>query len=198
MARRADHTREELAELAIQAGLKRIREEGFSQFSIRKVATDIGYTVGTLYNVFGSYDEFILHINARTLDEWYGIMKHAMQNNKKDPLYALAKAYVAFSRSHYHQWSALFEHQLPQNSERPEWYLPKMTRFFTLAEMPLLELLWHNHAKTKRSARVLWAGIHGICVLSLAGKLDLVGADSPEVLAASFVETYLAGLVHAK
>jgi AcrR family transcriptional regulator len=195
MARRADHTREELTELAIAAGLKRIREEGFARFSIRQVATDIGYTVGTLYNVFGSYDSFILHINARTLDEWYAIMRDALtQHSGEEPVHTLAKAYVAFSRSHYRQWSALFEHQLADDFARPQWYQPKMTRFFALVEAPLQEIVGNDKAKARHCARVLWAGIHGICVLSLSGKLDLVKADSAESLAESFVKTYLVGL----
>jgi len=31
----------------------------------------MGYTVGTLYHLFGDLDNFILHINARTMEEWY-------------------------------------------------------------------------------------------------------------------------------
>ena len=196
MARRADHTREELKELAIKAGIELIRKEGISHFSARKLAGRIGYTVGTLYNVFGSYDEMILQINARTLDEWFAIMQNAMQKNGKgNPLHALARSYIKYSKTHYQEWIALFEYHLSEDRELPQWYTPKMTRFFAIVEKLLLAKL-NNQRKAKRAARVLWAGIHGICILSLSGKLDLVKADSPEVLAISFIDNYIAGLTH--
>lgn len=198
MARRADHTREQLTEMAITAGVKLIEKEGFSHFSARSVATSIGYTIGTIYHVFGNYDLFILHINARTLDEWYDVMHKAIDADKgKNPIRALARAYIDFSQSHYQQWLALFEFHMSAGSEVPQWYLDKMARFFVLAEKPLMPLVANNRRKAKRAARILWAGIHGICMLSLSGKLDLVEADSAEILAMSFVETYIAGLKQA-
>lgn len=45
-------------------------EVGFAHFSAREVAKRIGYSIGTIYNVFGSYDAFILAINGRTLALW--------------------------------------------------------------------------------------------------------------------------------
>ena len=54
MARRNDHTRDELKEMAISAGQSIIIHEGFNKFSARKVARNIGYTVGTIYNIVGN------------------------------------------------------------------------------------------------------------------------------------------------
>lgn len=194
MARRADHTREELTGLALQAGLELIKEEGFSHFSARKVAARIGYTLGTLYHVFGSYDDFILHINACTLDEWFAFMQEALKKNKrKEPLHVLARAYIDYARNHYQQWIALFEHHPGKDREVPDWYREKMTRFFALVEEPLLKRIGDSR-KAKRFARVLWTSIHGICVLSLSGKLERVETDSAEVLAASLIDNYIVGL----
>lgn len=198
MARRSDHSREELKELAIQAGLEIIKIEGFNKFSARKVAARIGYTVGTLYNVFGTYDDLILHINARTLDNWFEAMQEVFQYQQKgDPIQAIGKFYIQYSREHYNVWIALFEHNIGEDKPLPEWYIPKLTQFFTLVEKLLLQVVKNNRKKAKRAARVLWAGIHGICILSLSKKLDLVDAESAEILAASFVDNYMAGLTRA-
>jgi AcrR family transcriptional regulator len=195
MARRSDHSREELKELAIQAGLRIIKNEGFSNFSARKVAADIGYTIGTLYHVFGTYDDFILHLNARTLDIWYDVMQEDLRAHKKgDPIRAMAKSYIRFSREYYNEWIALFEHHMHNGKPVPEWYEPKMIRFFALVEDLLLPMTNNSRKKAHRAARILWAGIHGISILSLSDKLDLVGAESAEMLANSFVDHYLAGV----
>lgn len=195
MARRADHTRKELTELAVTAGLELIKKEGFSRFSARRLAARIGYTVGTLYNVFGSYDAMMLHINARTLDEWYAAMRTALEKNRKgNPLHVLAKAYIDYSRTHHRQWTVLFEYSVSEDFALPEWYAQKMARFFALAQDLLYPLVNKDRRKAGRTAHVLWAGIHGICVLSLSGKLSLMREDSAEALALSFIDNYMVGL----
>ena len=193
MARRADHTRDELTSLAIKAGLELIKKEGFSNFSARKVATKIGYTIGTIYHIFGSHEAFILHLNAHTLDEWYEFMQTAIKRDKnKHPIKAMARAYVHYSRMHHEQWVALFEHHI--QGDVPAWYQAKFTRFFDLVEALLLPIVNNDAKKAKHETHVLWAGIHGICVLSLSGKFELVSAHSAETLAMSFIDSYLNGL----
>jgi len=77
MGRRYDHTRKELKEMAIKAGTKLIEDKGLQNCSARKIAKKIGYSVGTLYNVFENYDDLVLHINAVTLDD----LQHYFEEN---------------------------------------------------------------------------------------------------------------------
>ena len=74
MARRSDHSREELREMALSAAEQIVVEQGYEGLSARKVASAIGYTVGTLYLVFENIDDLILNINARTLDRLHAKM----------------------------------------------------------------------------------------------------------------------------
>ena len=195
MARRYDHSREKLQEMAIDAGRGIIRSQGFAQFSARKIATEIGYTVGTIYNVFGTHDNLILHINAKTLDAWYEDMQKRLTARKTPPsIEDLALYYMEYSAAHYNEWSALFEHTVPPDIEVPEWYAPKMRQFFEVLETMVMPYVRDNRRQARRAARVLWAGIHGICLLSLSRKLDLTDSESANVLAKSFVKNYLRGL----
>src|SRR3546814_14710228 len=68
MGRRSDHSREELEALILEEGHRHMAESGFAKFSSREVAKRIGYSVGTLYNVFGSSDRLVAAINTRTFD----------------------------------------------------------------------------------------------------------------------------------
>ena len=52
MARRSDHTREEIREMALVATEQIVSVAGFSALSARKIAKKIGYTVGSLYLLF--------------------------------------------------------------------------------------------------------------------------------------------------
>jgi AcrR family transcriptional regulator len=190
MARRSDHTREELTELAIDAAVELIEKDGFAQFSARKVAAKIGYTVGTIYNVFGSYDALLFHVHARTLDHWYEFLQARLKRAKSDPLRVLARGYVEYARTHYNRWLALFEHHRDKSSPVPDWYQARIKRFFAMLEDTIPSAAGR---KTKRDAQVLWAGIHGISMLSLTGRLDLVGAEPTDTLVNTLIDNYLDG-----
>ena len=70
MGRRSDHSREELRALIVAEGHRQLAEVGYARFSAREVAKRIGYSIGTIYNVFGTLDQLILAINGETLDLW--------------------------------------------------------------------------------------------------------------------------------
>ena len=194
MARRSDHTREELTELAIDAAVALIESEGFAQFSARQVAAKIGYTVGTLYNVFGSYDDLLTHVNARTLDHWYDFLQARLKRGKKEPLRVLARGYVEYARTHYNRWIALFEHHRDNSQPVPVWYEERLKRFFAMLEETIPSPAGRDRRKVKRDAQVLWAGIHGISMLSLTGRLELVGAESTDALVNTLIDNYLCGV----
>ena len=190
MARRSDHTREELTELAIAAAIELIEERGIAAFSARQVAAKIGYTVGTIYNVFGSYDQMLFHVHARTLDHWYEFLQARLKRAKSDRLRVLARGYVDYARTHYNRWLALFEHHREKSASVPEWYQDRIKRFFAMLEDTIPPAAGR---KTKRDAQVLWAGIHGISMLSLTGRLDLVGAETTDTLVNALIDNYLDG-----
>lgn len=68
MARRNDHTREELISLTLKASMEFLDKHSHHELSLRKIATMIGYVPSTLVNVFGSYNLLLLHVVAKTLD----------------------------------------------------------------------------------------------------------------------------------
>jgi len=204
MARRSDHTRDELKIMAVAAGQKLIAEYGFSKFSARKVAKEIGYTIGTLYNVFGDYDDIILHINAATLDDMrdYILTRskytyHSAEQSTKhstDAIKNLADSYITFAHENYNRWNALFEFNLPQDVALPDWYAYKIKELSLIVEKPLLPLLKGDAQEAERTAKMLWAGIHGICQLGLTGKLDTGGAEFVQNLADTLIEHFMRGL----
>lgn len=195
MARRNDHSREELKHMAIMAAQNIIAHEGFAQFSARRVAREIGYTIGTIYNIFGNHDEFILHINARTLDDLTRFITEQQKQglDSHGQIRHLALCYVEFATTHSARWNILFEHKLPEGTELPAWYAQKIAHLFALVETPLFALI-HNHDTAKSAARTLWASIHGICALGLNGKLDMAGETPVHSLVNGLIDTYLKGL----
>jgi len=196
MARRSDHSREEIREMALEAAEGIVVEQGMEGLSARKVATAIGYTVGTLYLVFENIDDLILQVNARTLDRLYARMAEAqaLAGDARDWLLQLGQVYIQFADKDPHRWSMIFEHRLAEGRMLPAWYQEKIARMFAIVEQALAPLAEGRPRKeVSQAARVIWGGVHGICILTLADLLGVAGVDSVEELTDSLIRNYLAG-----
>ena len=196
MARRSDHSREEIREMALAAAEQIVVEKGYAGFSARKVATAIGYTVGTLYLVFENIDDLILHINARTLDRLHAKMTGSQMDpeNARDYILQLGLAYIQFANDDPHRWAMVFEHRLSENRPMPDWYQDKITRMFAMVEEGLEPLAKQRpHHEITQAAGALWGGVHGICILALTDKLGMAGVDSVQELTHSLISNYLKG-----
>ncbi|MFQ5937835.1 MAG: TetR/AcrR family transcriptional regulator, partial [Acidiferrobacterales bacterium] len=198
MARRSDHSRDEIREMALDAAERIVREEGYAGLSARKVARPMGYTVGTLYLVFKNLDDLVLQVNARTLDELHEGARRAYESrtNPQARVMALGRSYIEFATTQRNRWSMIFEHQLPAGEEWPTWYSDKVARSFALVEEALQPLAPDRlRPEIKLAARALWGGVHGLCILALTNKLDLKSIESVQSLAESLITNYLIGFM---
>ena len=196
MARRSDHSREEIREMALDAAENIVVEQGFEGLSARKVAKAIGYTVGTLYLVFENIDDLILQINARTLDRLYADMAKTQGTARdgRERMLQLGQVYIRFADEDPHRWSMIFEHRLAEGRELPEWYREKIARMFAIVEEALMPLAAGRPAReVAQAARVIWGGVHGICILAVGNRLGIAGVDSVQDLTQSLISNYLAG-----
>jgi len=199
MARRSDHSREEIRDMALEAAEQIILEQGQEGLTARKVASEIGYTVGTLYLVFENLDDLIMHINARTLDRLHQLVTDVETQNltHEDRLIRLGQIYIHFAYGDLHRWALIFEHHLPDERPIPDWYAKKIMRVFTVVEELLKPLTPHrSDSEISQAACALWAGIHGICILGITQKLGDVGEDSVQDLAKSLMVNYLSGFAN--
>ena len=196
MARRSDHSREELREMALSAAEEIVVEQGYEGLSARKVAAAIGYTVGTLYLVFENLDDLILHINARTLDRLHANMNASQTqcNDASDCLLQLGQVYIRFADEDPHRWAMVFEHRFSEDQVVPAWYQEKIARMFALVEEGLEPLAGqHTRNEITQTSRALWGGVHGICILALNDNLGVTGVDSVQDLTQTLITNYLKG-----
>ncbi len=200
MGRRSVHTPEALREHILKAATELIATTGLSGLSAREVARRIGYSPGTIYNVFVNLDDLILTIEARMLDELSRALDALPVNT--DPrahLLQLAHVYLNFTHRSPLLWNLLFEHHLPPGFDIPPEYREKLDGLLSRIEDALRPLAGTaDESELKRRARVLWAGVHGITSLSTADKLSAVTTETAWPLVKDLVETYLDGLKPAK
>ncbi len=196
MGRRNEHSRAELRALAVQAAAELVSVEGLPGMSARKVAAEIGYTVGSLYLVFRNLDELLLQVNGRTLDALHEALSRSVAACEpgERAIVALANAYVRYARSQPGLWDAVFQLRLPAGEVFPVWYEEKIQRIFALVEHALRRCAPHkSNADVTIAARALWGGVHGVCTLAHTGKLALGGRQTVEALVESLVDNYLRG-----
>ncbi|EGR0046208.1 TetR/AcrR family transcriptional regulator [Vibrio vulnificus] len=172
MARRNDHTREELIALTLETVKEFLTEHSYHELSLRKLANMIGYVPSTLVNVFGSYNLLLLHAVAQTLDELSLEAMEVVQdsNDKKQALAELAYCYHDFALQHPHRWRLIFEHNM-NGAELPEWQAKRIDNMTGMLEA-LLQQLAPSRTPTEvlQASRVLWSGVHGITLLSVDDK----------------------------
>ena len=112
MARRSDHSREQLAEMAVAAASRLAESEGLRGVTARAIAREIGYTVGTLYNMFDNLDDLLGHMNAATMDALYAhVTADPIEEDPEKALRTLARRYMTFVGAHPRLWSAVIEYE---------------------------------------------------------------------------------------
>ena len=185
MARRSDHSREELKEMVIDIAEQMIDAYGIAGLSTRKIATEMGYTVGTIYLIFKNLDELITEVNLRTLRQLEREISEMVQG-ESDPqssISIIARTYLNYARTRTRRWRVVFDHQLGGDEVFPNHYHQQVAHLFALIEAPLREM--HQGASDTeivKEARALWASVHGLAMLTVGEKLNPNDAEAEEVL----------------
>jgi AcrR family transcriptional regulator len=190
MARRNEHSKDELREKAIAAAEAIVIKDGYRSLNARRVAAEMDYTAGTLYLLFKNFDELIMHVNGRTLDVLHTELArtHAADGSVE----ALAVAYIRFVHQHRQRWKLLYEYHPSGDIIRPDWYREKLERLFALVETALQgEKSDIPPTQRRIAATALWGAIHGICTLELDERLHLSVDRSAEEIARFMVKRFL-------
>jgi len=195
MARRSEHSQQEIKDMVLNAAEMIVIEEGFGKLKVRKIAMEVGYTVGSIYMVFDNMADLVMHIKGRTLDDIATQLNAVDQDNTTEQRIALlAKTYLLFANQNFNRWRMIFEHQLADDEKVPDWYQQKVNQIFSIVELQFKQLSsTHTEEESKQAARALWSGVHGICTLSLTGKLDLLGVDNIEKTVDLLVSGFIQG-----
>jgi AcrR family transcriptional regulator len=180
MGRRSDHSRDELTSLIVDEGHKHMAEVGFAAFSAREVAKRIGYSIGTIYNVFGSYDRLILAINTRTFELWTEHGRRRMATAGADRIRVLVESYFSFAAENRNAWMAIYDHRLPAGVAMPEEEAAKRAPLTDMVVDEIAALLPSDRRDQARPlARSLIATVHGHCLFALNGSFTLMGETAP-------------------
>jgi AcrR family transcriptional regulator len=180
MGRRSDHTREELRALLVSEGHKLLAEQGLARFSGREVAKRAGYTVGTIYNVFGSLDRLIAAINSHTFSLWARFLRERLAQRGEDRIKSLVEGYFDFALANPNLWSAIYDHRLADGEDLDESDHAQRAALTDIVENEVRAALPDaDMPEAARFARSLIATVHGHSSYVVSGTFSLLGESDP-------------------
>lgn len=189
--------REEQRQALIAAAERAIAAQGLAGLKARELASEVGCSLGAIYNLVQDMDELVLRVGSRTLSR----LDVALTEVESGPegaverLVAIALAYCRFARANLHLWRTLFDHRMAEGSEVPDWAVSEQMQLFRHIAVPLSELL--PNAGGDRLAlltRTLFSAVHGVLVLGLDEKLIAVPVAALEQQIDMLVRLVCAGL----
>ncbi len=189
MARRNEHSLDEIRGMILNAAESIIINEGYSALTVRKVTQKIGYTVASIYMVFTSMAELVLQIKISTLADLSKKLQLVPNANPEQHINELANTYLHFAVKNYNRWSMIYM----LNGQSNEEYQQITNQLYSSIETDLALLVRNCSPQLiKQAARTLWNSIHGICSLSLTD-LEKVDIHDVEKDIKLLVDNFVAG-----
>lgn len=198
MARRFDHSSEEICTMALHWVRQYLEEDTAENLSLRKIAKGIGYSPGTLINLFGSYSYLLLRVNADTLDEMSVEMTAGLAeiSDPQAQLEFMALSYLNYAMAHPQRWRLVFELRLASDEDIPDWQQQRIDALLTRLKAILSELNPDAaDSALEQTARVIWAGVHGISFLAVEDKLFSPSHLNNSEMISALIRHYLTGWI---
>jgi len=194
--RRVAEKRERVFNDALRVATEIGKAEGLAGLTARQIASRVGCSVGTLYNVFGNLDTLILHLNGQTLDGLYEALSAVeLVHEPAVGIQQLTESYRRYTTENINLWTVLFAHVWPADYVLPDWYPEKIQNLLGVLAKALKQLLPDaSEADCMQAAAVLWSGLHGINSLAVSGKMGLVSSDSINNMTDLMVQSFVTGL----
>ena len=176
----------------LEATARIIEEAGVEALSARKVASEIGYTVGTIYQHFSNMDDLVEQTNAETLEELYDVCSGVPENlDTHDRLRKLANSFVSFAHDNRARWDAVISYKYAPGHKWSEHYDSKFEKLLALILTATKSLYTDGEdARHWQDVRTLWSAMYGIFTLASARRL---GTDQTlETAIEGLIDLYLA------
>jgi len=189
-----------LKEALMQAALNLIAEKGPSGFTFAEAARSAGVSPAAPYRHFRDRDELLANVALRGFTQFGAALTEAWNDGRPNPFTAferLGRAYLAFARAEPAYYSAMFEADVPLDSN-PELRQAGDRAFAVLrtaAEALIATLPSAGRPPALMVALHVWALSHGIA--SLFGRGDAARRTLPmsaEELLEAGTLVYLRGL----
>jgi AcrR family transcriptional regulator len=196
-AERKSKDKEILKDMILQAARKLFIENGIEQTTIRKIANDIEYSVGTVYLYYKDKNDILHDLHTQGFRQLGGEMR--VLSHVADPmerLKAIGRVYIRFALENPDMYDLMFNMKAPmeflESVYKKEWNEGKAT--FDVLKSNVEQCMQNGHFKGHQLeplAFVIWGTVHGICSLHISQRVKGVNLEDPDTVLLKAYEEFV-------
>lgn len=180
--------KEELKALILKAAKKLFVEKGIENTTIRKIAAEIEYSVGTVYVYYKDKNDILHDLHIQGFMQLGNEMKVLF--NVADPmerLKALGRVYLRFAIENPDMYDLMFSLKAPmdflESCHKEDWNEGKGT--FDVLKNTVQQCIEKGHFAghvLEPLSFMIWSGVHGMASLHNSQRVKGVNLTEPETL----------------
>ncbi|SEO20896.1 transcriptional regulator, TetR family [Flavobacterium sp. CF108] len=196
-AERKAREKEALKSLILKGAKKLFLERGIEQTTIRNIADEIDYSVGTVYVYFKDKNAILHDLHSIGFQELGGYFKELFAI--KDPMERIQKMgfmYIKFALENPEMYDLMFNLKAPmeflEKSENENWNEGANT--FNYVKKTIKECIDKGHFKehnVEPLSFMIWSLVHGMCCLEIRQRTKGVKFSNPDTILFDGYNEYL-------
>ena len=207
----ADEIRKKLIDITVSL----MDSGGIDAVKARPIAKEVGVSVGTVYNMFGSIDGLVQEANAQILEQFASVALAAIGKKQEQwtadiasgkldtaaamraRLLTIAETYMNFVEQNESRWQAMLAYNQTRSVDiLSETYDQQQGDLFKWLGSTIENTqLGATEEKRRMVARMLWSSVHGIVVLNYIGQANNESRRYTWEQIETFVETFVQGVL---
>jgi len=180
--------KEELRALILKGAKKLFIENGIEQTTIRNIADEISYSVGTVYVYYKDKNSILHDLHTLGFKQLGGEMRVLMSvAEPMERLAAIGRVYIRFAVDNPDMYDLMFNMKAPmeflERTDEEEWNEGKATFnvLKTTVEQCIAQGYFAGHQLEPLSF-VIWSTVHGMCSLYIRERIKAVNLGDPELV----------------
>ena len=179
---RKNRQKTEMREAILSAALGLFSEEGYDNVTMRKIAEEIEYSVGTIYLYFKDRDEIFFELHKLGFDEFFE--RQLAVQDAKDPLQRLTEhglAYIQFAIDQPQYYDLMFISHIPTKTIKIQQNWKSGHRTYDLLKLNISqakEAGYFKNVDVEVAAFSLWSFVHGISSLFVRDRMMMVPPET--------------------
>jgi AcrR family transcriptional regulator len=189
--------KEALRSLILKGAKKLFLERGIEQTTIRNIADEIDYSVGTVYVYFKDKNAILHDLHSIGFQELGGYFKELFTiENPMERLKKMGFTYIKFAMENSEMYDLMFNVKAPmeflEKSDNDFWDEGVAT--FDLVKKTIEECINTGHFKghnIEPLSFMVWSLVHGMCCLEIRQRTKGVKFTNPETILFDGYNEYL-------
>lgn len=183
--------------MILRAAKKLFVEKGVEQTTIRKIASEVEYSVGTVYVYYKDKNDILHDLHTQGFQQLGGEMRVLF--NVTDPmerLKALGRVYLQFALENPDMYDLMFTLKAPMDFldsvHKEEWNEGKGT--FDVLRATVNHCMEKGHFKGHQLEPLsfaIWSAVHGMASLHISQRIKGVNLEDPETVLMKAYEAFV-------